>query len=145
MMASANMYRRLSIVPFAAVVLGFILLATGCGGSGAGELRASGFLKGTVTIGPLCPVEPCTISPEQLAAVYAARKVIVYTPDRTVVVKELSLDQNNGGYSAELEAGQYIVDINHIGIDRSPDVPKTVTIGPGQTVTLDIAIDTGLR
>jgi hypothetical protein len=60
-------------------------------------------------------------------------------------VKELSLDQNNGGYSAELEAGQYIVDINHMGIDRSPDVPKTVTIDPGQTVTLDIGIDTGLR
>lgn len=144
MMASANMYRRLSIVPFTAIVLGFILSATGCGGSG-GEPRASGFLKGTVTIGPLCPVEPCTISPEHLAAVYAARKVIVYNPDRTLVVKELSLDQNNGGYSAELEAGRYIVDINHIGIDRSPDVPKTVTIDPGQTVTLDIAIDTGLR
>ncbi len=125
-------------------VLFLVFLSAGCGQSGTNENRAPGFLEGTVTIGPLCPVEPCQISPEQLAAVYAARKVIVYNSDRTSVIKERSLDQN-GRYSAELEVGKYIVDIKHVGIDRSPDVPTAISIEPGKTVTLNIGIDTGIR
>ena len=39
----------------------------------------------------------------------------------------------------------YIVDIRHAGIDRSPDLPETVTIRAEETVTLDISIDTGKR
>ncbi len=144
MMGPANVYRLRGIVFSAAAVILFMLSAAGCGGSGGGEPQPPGVLKGTVTIGPLCPVEPCNISPDQLAAVYAARKVIVYNSDRTAEVKEVSLDQN-GGYSTELEPGQYIVDINHAGIDHSPDVPRTVTIVSGQTVTVDISIDTGIR
>jgi hypothetical protein len=121
----------------------FVIFAAGCGGSGTGNL-APGVLEGTVSIGPLCPVEPCQISPEQLAAVYAARKVIVYNADRSSVIKELSLDQS-GKYMTELPQGQYIVDINHVGIDRSAQVPTTVIIESGKTTTLDISIDTGLR
>ncbi len=133
------------IVSFFAGVLCLIFFSyvAGCGGSGA-ETPQPGILQGTVSIGPLCPVEPCQVSPDQLAAVYAARKVIVYSADGTSVIKELSLDQT-GKYMTELPPGQYVIDINHAGIDRSADVPKTVTIEPGKTVTLDISIDTGLR
>jgi hypothetical protein len=49
------------------------------------------------------------------------------------------------GYSFRLKPGIYIVDIRHSGIDRSPDLPETVTIRAGETVTLDISIDTGIR
>jgi hypothetical protein len=49
------------------------------------------------------------------------------------------------GYSFRLKPGIYIVDIHHVGIDRSPDMPETVTIHAGETVTLDISIDTGMR
>jgi hypothetical protein len=99
---------------------------------------------GTVTIGPLCPVEPCNITPEQLTAVYAARKVIVYNSDRTTVIKELSLDQT-GRFSTELETGTYLIDINSAGVDRSAQTPATITIVSSQTVTLNISIDTGIR
>ena len=33
----------------------------------------TGTLTGNVSIGPLCPVEPCMIDPDRLAAAYAAR------------------------------------------------------------------------
>ena len=127
----------------AAILLVFLSLAAGCGGSEAGSLQA-GVLEGTVTIGPLCPVEPCQVTPEQLAEAYAARKVIVFNAESPSVIEELSLDQN-GKYMTELTPGQYTVDINHAGMDRSADVPKTVTIESGQTTVVDISIDTGLR
>ena len=40
--------------------------------------QENGILRGKVTIGPLCPVEPCSLSTEQIAQVYQARKVIIY-------------------------------------------------------------------
>jgi hypothetical protein len=126
-----------------ALFLVFITCAAGCGGTGSGSLPA-GVLQGTVTIGPLCPVEPCQVTPGQLAAAYAAREMIVYNADRSLVIRELSLDQT-GKYMTALTPGQYIVDINHVGIDKSPDVPKTVMIESGKTTTVDISIDTGLR
>jgi len=37
------------------------------------------------------------------------------------------------------------VDINHLGIDRSSQVPATVVVHAGERVQLDISIDTGIR
>ena len=34
--------------------------------------------------------------------------------------------------------------MNKIGIDHTAEVPKTVEIQPGQTIGLDIDIDTGI-
>ena len=104
---------------------------------------ATGTLTGTVTIGPLCPVEPCTIPPEQLSAVFAARTIIVSLPGGAVIAE--SVPDPHAGYSIALKPGTYSVDIRHTGIDRSPDLPKTVTIRAGETVRLDISIDTGIR
>ncbi|MEE9583710.1 MAG: hypothetical protein V3W01_03515 [Dehalococcoidales bacterium] len=41
--------------------------------------------------------------------------------------------------------GTYTVDINYSGIDSSPDVPKKIEIKPGETVRVEIDIDTGIR
>ncbi|MDD1652063.1 MAG: carboxypeptidase-like regulatory domain-containing protein [Methanomicrobiales archaeon] len=127
----------------ALLVLLAVLLATvaGCtGGPGTGKAT----LQGQVTIGPLCPVErpdrPCLPTPET----YVARKVVVFRPDGATVVTTVPLNQT-GYYRVNLDPGTYVVDINHAGIDRSPDVPRTVILDRGETVTLDIAIDTGLR
>jgi hypothetical protein len=49
------------------------------------------------------------------------------------------------GYSVTLKPGTYIVDIPHQGIGGSQGLPETVTIRSGQTVRLDISIDTGIR
>lgn len=134
----------LVMTPAVVLALALILIGTqSCknGTNGAGE---KGFLRGRVTIGPLCPVEPCDLPLEQQTRAYAARKVVIYREDARSIVKELSLDQT-GKYATELNPGNYVVDINRLGIDSSGDVPKAIRIEPGQTVELNIDIDTGIR
>ena len=58
---------------------------------------------------------------------------------------ECNAEENYTRYRAELEPGIYTVDINHIGVDYSDDVPKQVEIQSGITYKLDIKIDTGIR
>ena len=103
----------------------------------------SGTLKGTVTIGPLCPVEPCSVPRDQIVAAYAARSLLITSKEGTFV-QSVTADPDTG-YSVSLRPGTYVVDITHQGIGGSPDLPKTVTIRAGETVRLDIDIDTGIR
>jgi hypothetical protein len=49
------------------------------------------------------------------------------------------------GYTVALKQGTYIVTLPKQGIGGSPDLPATVTIRSGETVVLDISIDTGIR
>lgn len=86
----------------------------------------TGTLTGNVSIGPLCPVEPCMIDPDRLAAAYAARTIVVSLSGGGVIVE--TVPDPHSGYSIALKPGTYSVDIRHQGIDRSPDLPKTVTI-----------------
>jgi hypothetical protein len=121
----------------AALLLGLVLIA-GC------IQREKGVLQGKVTIGPLCPVEPCRISPSQMEKVYEMRKILIYDANRQSVLEEVNIDKN-GTYRIELNPGNYVVDINRIGIDRSTEVHGKINIEPGKTVVLDINIDTGIR
>jgi hypothetical protein len=103
-----------------------------------------GTLTGRVTIGPLCPVEPCTIPDTLLREAYRARRVVVRDPvDGTIVVAVAP--EPDTDYTVFLPPGTYLVDINPVGMDRSPDVPRTVVIQDNGTVRVDISIDTGLR
>jgi hypothetical protein len=45
----------------------------------------TGTLTGNVSIGPLCPVEPCTLSHDRLVSAYAARPITISTPAGSVV------------------------------------------------------------
>lgn len=103
----------------------------------------TGNLTGLVAIGPLCPVEPCSVSPDQIVAAYAARPLIITTKEG-IFVGSVTADPYSG-YSIALRPGTYIVDIRHQGIGGSADLPKTVIIRSGETVRLDISIDTGIR
>jgi hypothetical protein len=106
--------------------------------------KVVGVLEGQVTIGPLQPVQKPGETPTVPPEVYAARKIMVYNQSHTMLVKQVDLS-DTGYYQVELQPGIYVVDINHIGMDRSPDVPKQIEIKSGQTVRLDIDIDTGIR
>ncbi len=120
-----------------ALFLGLVLIA-GC------IQRETGVLQGKVTIGPLCPVEPCRISPDQMEKVYEMRKILIYDANRQSLLEEVNISRN-ATYRIELNPGSYVVDINRIGIDRSAEVPGKINIEPGKTVVLDINIDTGIR
>ena len=99
-----------------------------------------GALAGKVTIGPLCPVEPCSTPPEH---VYSSRDLIMRS-DLTGTIR-VHLD-TNGNFEARLPTGTYTVDLSDcdfLGCSRS--LPKTVSITPDQVTELAIEIDTGIR
>ena len=133
------MNRENMFIAFILTIL-LILPVAGC----VSETKAPGTLEGYVTIGPIWPVErpgeQKPIPPE----VYEARKVMVYDKPGKRLVEEISLT-SEGYYSVQLKPGTYRVDINRIGIDSSSDVPKQIVIETGQTVVLNIDIDTGIR
>lgn len=125
------------------------LLLSGCIFSGCLEKEPesspeTGYLEVNITIGPLCPVEPCDIPAEQKAEIYSARTIKVYTKNREKTVKELSPDPD-GHIKTELGTGVYIVDMKPLGIDRTADLPAEIRITPGETTYLEISIDTGIR
>ncbi len=112
-------------------------------------------MKGTVTIGPLCPVEPCQIPPEQVAQIYQMRKVFVYREPAHEKVAEQPLSAD-GTFMITLEPGEYLVDISDaqgraLPLDdaRWPmpgtTVPQKVVLHAGEAVTIHFDIDTGIR
>jgi len=121
------------------VVIAGLILA-GCWG-GAVE---TGRLEGTVTIGPIHPVEKEGEEQKIPCAVYEARKVMVYDRNGDRLVKQVDIDCQ-GHYQVDLPPATYTIDINRIGIDHSGEVPARIEIRSGETVKLDIDIDTGIR
>jgi hypothetical protein len=132
-----------SLIIIIAVTLVAIVFVTFDGGLPAGTGNTTGTLTGKVSIGPLCPVEPCTIPHDRLVAAYAARPITISTPDG-IVVTTVTPDPENG-YTVALIPGTYIVTIPKQGIGGSPELPATVIIRSGEMVRLDISIDTGIR
>jgi hypothetical protein len=109
------------------------------------EILEQGLLTGTITIGPLCPVEMFPPDPncQPTEAVYKAWPIGVWTVDEKskLGILEPNLD---GTYTFELPEGNYFVDleIQHI---FGTTLPETIKIEPNETVFLDIVIDTGIR
>jgi hypothetical protein len=113
------------------------LLLFGCASQGA-----KGFVEGEVTIGPLCPVEPCQLTYEQIDQAYSSRSVVIYAEDQRTILQQFPLTAS-GHYRAELAPGTYFVTIRPGGIGDYP--LQQVSISSGQTTTLDMDVDTGIR
>lgn len=97
-------------------------------------------VSGKVSIGPLCPVEPC---PDPAPDVYSSRYIVLQPEagERTRV--KLSLD---GGFEVQVKPGTYKVDLTDctfMGCSRA--LPKTVTVKANETTYVQIDIDTGIR
>ena len=106
-----------------------------------------GVLEGKVTIGPLCPnYQGSDTDPkcQPTAETYKARPLAVFTPDRSSKVASIE-PAEDGTYQLELQAGNYVVDLEKQDSLGTGALPATVTINPGETTTLDIDIDTGIR
>jgi hypothetical protein len=119
-----------------------VLLLYGCQPAEAVELAV---LQGNVTVGPLSPVvrsdeTPQPVNPE----VYTSRSLNIYREDGETLVKNVPV-QGDGTYRVELEPGTYVVTLAPTGIDFSKDLPHTISLKPGETILLDIDIDTGIR
>lgn len=124
-------------------IIALVVLA-GCGVTNAQH----GMLEGTVTIGPIWPVER-PVNPPVPPQVFEVRKVMIYDEQGNKLRNEVDIHQiaqgPTGIYQVLLNPGIYTVDIKHNGMDRSGNVPKQVLIKSGEVVKVDINIDTGIR
>ena len=128
------------------LVIVTIAVAVALNGSGisTGPAAANATLTGNVSIGPFCPAEPCTLSRDQLLAAYATRPISIAKPGGSIIASVVADPET--GYTVSLHPGTYtVVDIGYQGIGGSRDLPRTVTLRSGETVRLNISIDTGIR
>jgi hypothetical protein len=102
----------------------------------------TGAIEGKVTIGPFSPVEPST-GPTVPHGTYSSRSIIL----RPWIGETVYVPLNEDGYfHADIKAGQYeatLSDCVFLGCPNS--LPRQVEIKPGETTTLNIDIDTGIR
>jgi hypothetical protein len=133
-------YKRILAVIF----LSGIVVISGCGSK---KTLVAGILEGTISIGPICPVETIPPDPACLptAETYKAYPVSVFTSDGKTKVAQLmpSLD---GAYTSELPQGDYLIVLekakNNIG---GSNLPVMVSITAQDKTLLNINIDTGIR
>ncbi len=123
---------------------GLLALALTACTSGQSEIGAPadqlGMLSGSVTIGPLCPVEPCN---SEIGDTYSSRQILLQGVDSGNIFVSLDPD---GNFWEEVPAGIYQVTLDpceHLGC--SGTLPVQIEIIPGETYTLNINIDTGIR
>lgn len=139
------MTNRILVIILLTILLASISIGPGC----QNEQVIPGTLEGTVTIGPIWPVERPGEKQPVSPQVFESRKVVIYNESKRKVLKEVDLIQigqsAQASYNVQLKPGKYIVDINRGGIDNSSEVPKKIEIESGQTVIVDIDIDTGIR
>jgi hypothetical protein len=125
------------------IVLVLVIAGVLAGFAGCLGPANEGYLEGFVTIGPICPVEQVNVTCPVPPSAYEARKIVISTVEAQVITL-VDLD-SNGFYHVALAPDTYTVDINHVGMDHSPDVPTAVTIIEGKITVLNISIDTGIR
>jgi len=113
-------------------------------GATSTQPQVTGTLKGTMTIGPICPVEqaghPCNPTPQM----YAAHQVFIYTSDKSKLIATLTPGAE-GNFSTTLPAGSYLVDVQHQSIGSVKGAPSTIMIVANQAAEVSIDIDTGIR
>jgi hypothetical protein len=116
-----------------------VVLLAACGDSGA-PAEGFGTIAGKVSIGPLCPVEPC---PGPTPDVYSSRSLLLRAKESPELQVPLSTD---GTFSATVPAGVYEVtlsDCTFLGCQHA--LPRTVVVKAGEESLIDIEIDTGIR
>ena len=136
-----NSYKMKKILFLISIIFTIVLLS-GCLNIDESNVLAT--INGNVVIEPMCPVEPCDLTPKELENLYGARKIIIYTADTSEVVQRVAV-LIDGTYSTNLPVGKYIVDINYYGDDLSSDVPKEVELIEGFVTTLNININSHLQ
>ena len=133
-------YKRILVVIF----LTCLTVMSGCDSKTA---LVTGILEGTISIGPICPVETIPPDPACLptAETYKAYPVNVFTSDGKTKVAQL-LPSLDGSYSSELPPGDYLIVLegakNNIG---GSNLPVMVSINAQDKTLLNINIDTGIR
>jgi hypothetical protein len=107
----------------------------------------NGYLEGTISIGPICPVQ--TVPPEPAclptAETYKSYPVNIWTADGKKKIKQIN-PALNGSYRTELTPGNYLVVLDRgAGNFGGSNLPLNVSIIAKKYTILNIDIDTGIR
>lgn len=104
----------------------------------------AGVVTGYVMIRPLSAVEEGDPAPTPLPELYEGRAILIYGPGGEEVVRRAEIDAD-GIYQEKLPPGSYVVDIERMGPLSAAGLPKTIEVASGETVRVDVVIDTGIR
>ena len=138
------MLKHGNYISLSIIFLVSLLLNSGCDKQFTQEV---GFLKGVISIGPLCPVEKDPPDPACLPTyeTYKAYPVSIWSSNGRRKIAQLN-PALNGSYYLELSPGKYSVILgtgqNSIG---SSNLPAEVVIRSQSETILNINIDTGIR
>jgi hypothetical protein len=138
-------HRLSAFAVFSALVACFALACGDIGISGTTPTPPSG-IKGTVVLGPTCPVggdiSQTGAVPSACLTPYAAQLVVL--DDENKVVKRIA-SGGDGTFQVDLDPGDYVI-APTTGTDSYPIAqPVSVTVTPGQYAMVEINYDTGIR
>lgn len=120
----------------------FLVLIAGLVACTHSSEELTGTLTGTVSIGPLCPVEPCSLTDAQRDNIYQRYTLALRRTDTQQTAGVISNLDHTGVYRLTLPAGEYVV-ICEQCIRKEVTTPFSV---PANQVTQkDISVDTGIR
>jgi hypothetical protein len=118
----------------------FVALAVG-----SANAQSPGFLEGHLKIIASREVELADATPSENAADnYAGYPLIILSRDKQKEIARITADEN-GNYRASLPPGDYVLDVQNRRRLHIRATPQPFTIAPSQTVSVDMAIDTGVR
>jgi len=125
------------------LIVGGLFLAL----TGLAPIKAvpSGFLEGHLKIILSREVELADGTPAPVTAEnYAEYPLIVLSQDRKTEVTRVTADRN-GNYRVELPPGDYVLDVQRRPRGRVRATPQPFTVVSGQTIRVDMSVDTGIR
>lgn len=125
------------------MIMSFLLSFQGCEKTNNGE---NGTIKGSISIGPICPVERDPPDPGCLPTAETYKAYPVYIRPLNGSVKTLISPSADGSFLMELAPGKYYLTLEkqQYGIGSS-NLPMEAIVNPGQETDLSIEIDTGIR
>jgi hypothetical protein len=103
----------------------------------------TGTLTGKVDIGPLCPVEPCTVPPERLKAVFAAHRVVIYDSNKKLLMKLII--SKDSSFTCKLKPGKYMAMVSPVNGNPLNEQLSNFVITKGKITNLIMEYDTGMR
>jgi hypothetical protein len=118
----------------------FVALAVG-----SANAKSPGFLEGHLKIIASREVELADPTPsENTADNHVEYPLIILSRDKQTEVAHVTADEH-GNYRMALPPGDYVLDVQNRRRLHIRATPQPFTIAPSQTVSVDMAIDTGVR
>ena len=115
------------------------IAACGSGDASPSPSTAASGIRGTVVLGPTCPVQHAGASP--CLTPYPATLVVTDSDDRQVARTTARAD---GSFEVILPPGEYVI-LPRPGNPFPQAQPLDVTVVPGQFAEVQINYDTGVR